>query len=368
MLAISTRWNALTQPDGAALFDELKALGFETIALSQPLTHEQVEQLKPLLRENPPCSIRDPVEGSRGTGPRATVIGRSRGTGPRATVTERSRGTNPRATVTERSRGTGPRATVKEPGSMRNRSRGTGPRATVKEGDPGHRATGSGVHLASLNADERNEAIRRTVRTMELAVELEVPIVVLQLGEVDTYDRTYLLRDLYDYGEREFEAFSEKVTEATEWRKRKQAKHRDAVLRSLDELNERALRMHLHIAVENRPRYYQMPNFDEIGLFFEEFYGSPMRYWHDVAHAALQECLGLCRAHTWLEAYAEHLIGVNLHDLQGLAAYHPPGTGDLDWDTVFAQVPENIVKVLEIQHGEAAAAQEAREFCQTYLS
>ena len=203
---------------------------------------------------------------------------------------------------------------------------------------------------------------------MELAVELEVPIVVLHLGEVDTYDRSYLLRDLYDYGEREFEAFSEKVTEATEWRKRKQAKHRDAVLRSLDELNERALRMHLYIAIENRPRYYQMPNFDEVGLFFEEFYGSPMRYWHDVAHAALQECLGLCRAHTWLEAYAEHLIGVNLHDLQGLEAYHPPGTGDLDWDEVFAQVPENVVKVLEIQHGEAAAAQEAREFCQTYLS
>ena len=68
---------------------------------------------------------------------------------------------------------------------------------------------------------------------MELAVELEVPIVVLHLGEVDTYDRSYLLEALYDYGEREFEAFSKKVTEATEWRKRKQAKHRDAVFRSL---------------------------------------------------------------------------------------------------------------------------------------
>ena len=340
MLAISTRWNALTQPDGAALFDELKALGFETIALSQHLTHEQVEQLKPLLRENPPCSIRDfypSPDLSRGS--LATVEG---------------------------SRGTGPRATVGEAVSVRNGSRGTGPRATV--GEPGHRATRSGVHLASLNTDERKEAIRRTVRTMELAVELEVSIIVLHLGEVDTYDRTYLLQALYDYGEREFEAFSEKVTEATEWRKRKQAKHRDAALQSLDELNERALRMHLHIAIENRPRYYQMPNFDEVGLFFEEFHGSPMRYWHDVAHAALQECLGLCRAHTWLEAYAEHLIGVNLHDLQGLEAYHPPGTGDLGWDEVFAQVPADVVKVLEIQHGEAAAVQEAREFCQTYLS
>ena len=344
MLAISTRWNASTQPDGAALFDELKGLGFETIALSQHLTHEQVEQLKPLLREKPPCAIHNFCPSPS----------RPRGTGPRATVGEPG-------PMPNRPRGTGPRATVGEPGLMQNSPRGTEPQ-------PSHRATGSGVHLASLNTDERKEAIRRTVQTMELALELEVPIVVLHLGEVDTYDRTYLLQNLYDYGEREFEAFSEKVTEATEWRKRKQAKHRDAVLRSLDELNERALRMHLHIAIENRPRYYQMPNFDEVGLFFEEFYGSPMRYWHDVAHAALQESLGLCRAHTWLEAYAQHLIGVNLHDLQALEPYHPPGTGELDWDEVFPQVPADVIKVLEIQHGEAAAVQESRELCQTYLS
>ena len=305
MLAISTLWNALKQPDGAAMFDELKALGFETLELSCHLTHEQVEQLKPRLRENPPCSIHNFC-----------------------------------------------------PAPMPNRARQSG--QALVETEP--------VHLASLNLDERKEAVRRTVQTMELAVELEVPIVVLHLGEVDTYDRTYLLTELYDYGEREFEAFSKKVSEATEWRKRKEAKHRDAVLRSLDELNERALRMHLYIAIENRPRYYQIPNFDEVGLFFEEFYGSPMRYWHDVAHAALQECLGLCRAASWLEAYAEHLIGVNLHDLQGLAAYHPPGSGDLDWDEVFAQLPHGVVKVLEVQHGEAAALQEARELCQTYLS
>lgn len=308
MLAISTLWNALKQPDGAALFDELKALGFETIELSQHLAHEQVEQLKPLLREKPPCSIHNFC----------------------------------------------PSPNLSQPSTQGNRA-------------PGSRRNEL-VHLASLNTDERKEAIRRTVRTMELAVELEVPIVVLHLGEVDTYDRSYLLEALYDYGEREFEAFSKKVTEATEWRKRKQAKHRDAVFRSLDELNERALRMHLHIAIENRPRYYQIPNFDEVGLFLQEFYGSPMRYWHDVAHAAMQECLGLCRAASWLEAYAAHLIGVNLHDLQGIEAYYLPGTGDLDWDEVFAQVPADVVKVLEIQHGEAQAVREAREFCQTYLS
>ena len=103
------------------------------------------------------------------------------------------------------------------------------------------------ILLSSLDKDERKEAIRRTVQTMELAIEMEISTVILRLGKVDTYDRSYLMKDLYDYGEREFEAFSEKVTEATEWRKRKESKHHDAVLRSLDELNEYALKMDICI-------------------------------------------------------------------------------------------------------------------------
>lgn len=297
MLAISTMWNALKQPDGAALFDELKTLGFEKLELSRHLTSDQVEQLKPYLHENPPCSIHN--------------------------------------------------------------------FCPILPGTSQSEAEQDKILLSSLNADERKEAVRRTIQTMELAIELETPIVVLHLGEVDTYDRSYLMVDLYNYGEREFEAFDQKVTEATEWRKRKAEKHRDAVLRSLDALNERALRMELCIAIENRPHYYQIPNFDEVGLFFEEFYGSPMRYWHDIGHAARQEKLGMCWADKWLEAYGEHLVGVNLHDLQGLEAYHPPGTGDLEWDEVFVQLPADILKVLEIRPCETEPVMEARDFCES---
>ena len=290
-------WNALKQSDGAALFDELKDLGFEKLELSRHLTLDQVAQLKPYLHVNPPCSIHNFCPILPGTS------------------------------------------------------------QTNAEQDK--------VLLSSLNADERKEAVRRTIQTMELAVELETPIVVLHLGEVDTYDRSYLMVDLYNYGEREFEAFHQKVTEATEWRKRKEEKHRDAVLRSLDELNERALRMELCIAIENRPHYYQIPNFDEVELFFEEFYGSPMRYWHDIGHAARQEKLGVCWANKWLEQYEEYLVGVNLHDLQGLKAYHPPGIGDLAWDDIFAKMPADVLKVLEIRPCEAAPVIEARELCES---
>ena len=293
MIAISTMWNALRQPDGAALLDELKELGFDAIELSRHLTREQIEQIKPHLANTQICSIHNfcPVLH----------------------------------------------------GSLQSEA----------ENDP--------IHLASLDADTRNEAVKQTIRTMELAVEIEVPIVVLHLGKVDTYDRSYLMYDFYEYGEREFEAFGAKVVEATEWRKRKEAKHQDAVLFSLDTLNETALRMDVYLAIENRPRYHQIPNFDEVGLFLETFKGSNMRYWHDVGHAMLQERVGLCWSQRWLEAYAENLIGVNVHDLKDLEAYHPPGSGDLDFKEILSEIPPETPTVLEVRDAPPEQLVEVRE-------
>jgi sugar phosphate isomerase/epimerase len=286
-------WNALRQPDGAALLDELKELGFDAIELSRHLTREQIEQIKPHLANTQICSIHNfcPVLH----------------------------------------------------GSLQSEA----------ENDP--------IHLASLDADTRNEAVKQTIRTMELAVEIEVPIVVLHLGKVDTYDRSYLMYDFYEYGEREFEAFGAKVVEATEWRKRKEAKHQDAVLFSLDTLNETALRMDVYLAIENRPRYHQIPNFDEVGLFLETFKGSNMRYWHDVGHAMLQERVGLCWSQRWLETYAENLIGVNLHDLKDLEAYHPPGSGDLDFKEILSEIPPDTPTVLEVRDAPPEQLVEVRE-------
>lgn len=302
MLAISTMWNALKQPDGAALIDELNDLGFRQIALSRHLTIEQVEQLKPSFREIgqlPPCCIQNfcPIL----------------------------------------------------PG--------------IAQTD----ADTDVILLSSLDKDERKEAIRRTTQTMQLAVEMEIPNVILRLGKVDTYDRSFLMTDLYDYGEREFEAFSKKVAEATEWRKRKESKHQDAVLRSLDELNEIALKMELCIAIENPPYYYQIPNYDELGLFFDKFYGSPMRYWHNVGHAAFQEKLGLCWVDELLDTYGEHLIGVSFHDLQDLEMYHPPGTGDLEWNEICPKLNPELINVIDIRHGDDEEVLQARELCDSIV-
>jgi hypothetical protein len=75
----------------------------------------------------------------------------------------------------------------------------------------------------------------------------------------------------------------------------------------------------------------------------------------------LQERVGLCWSHRWLEAYTENLIGVNLHDLKDLEAYHPPGSGDLDFVEILAQIPQDTLTVLEVRDAPAEQLVEVRE-------
>jgi len=220
--------------------------------------------------------------------------------------------------------------------------------------------------LSSPFKDEREEAVKHTIKTIELAVDLEEvgawaqgqqPVVVLHLGYVDVRDESKKLFDLYEWGEREFEAFSKIVTEICGKRERKQQKYQDATMFSLDELNERAFQLGVLLALENRPRYRQIPDFYELELFFSEFEGGNLGYWHDVSHAALQEAVGILKPargeasvqEKLIKAYSEQLIGIELNDLNELEEYLSPGTGELDFKEILQHVPADAIKVMEVK-------------------
>ena len=206
--------------------------------------------------------------------------------------------------------------------------------------------------LSSPYKDEREEAVKHTISTIELAADLEAPVVVLHLGYVDVKDESEKLFDFYEWGEREFEAFGKLVTELRGKRERKQPKHQDAVQFSLDKLNKRAMDLDILLALENRPRYHQMPDFYELEMFFAEFDGGNLCYWHDTGHAAIQEKVGILKQEQLLKAYSEQLIGIELHDVKELDEYLPPGTGELDFKEILEYVSGEAVKVLEIQKAE----------------
>lgn len=210
--------------------------------------------------------------------------------------------------------------------------------------------------LSSIYEDDRIKACELTKRTMEFAADLGVSVVILHLGEVELKDafdqrgeQTHRLIELYREGEREFETFRRMYSDFRYRRELKQDKHRDAVLFSLDELNKYAIKLDVLLAIENSKRYHQIPDLDELEIFFDEFEGGNLRYWHDVGHAFFQESLGICRQDELLERYSENLIGVELHDVKELEEYLPPGEGEIDFKDIFENMPEDVLKILEVK-------------------
>ena len=226
--------------------------------------------------------------------------------------------------------------------------------------------------LSSPFKDEREEAVKHTLKTIELAVDLEEvdawaggnqPVVILHLGYVNVRDESNRLFDLYEYGEREFEVFSKLVTEIRGKRELKQQKYQDAVMFSLDELNERAFQLGVLLALENRQRYHHIPDFYELEFFFSEFEGGNLRYWHDVAHAALQESVGILKQENLLKTYSEQLIGIELHDIKELEEYLAPGTGELDFEEILQYVPTDAIRVMEVKEAADEEIAEGQKVC-----
>ena len=87
-------------------------------------------------------------------------------------------------------------------------------------------------------------------------------------------------------------------------------------------------------------------------LFFAEFEGGNLRYWHDTGHAAIQEKVGIFKQEQSLKTYSEQLLGIELHDVKDLDEYLATGIGELDFKEILRDVPGEVVKVLEIQKSE----------------
>ena len=202
--------------------------------------------------------------------------------------------------------------------------------------------------LSSTDRDERSEAVKYTIRSIEHAAELESGAVILHLGRVDMSNPIEGFRELYASGKIEQDEGLEFLNEQREIRKNKYQKNLDAVLFSLDKLTHEAEREGIFLGVENRYHFHEIPDFDEIGIILRSFEGGRIGYWHDVGHAAIQEKLGICRQTELLEAYSERMIGIHLHDASGLDDHFAPGQGEINFEAIRPFVKPNLVKILEV--------------------
>ena len=225
----------------------------------------------------------------------------------------------------------------------------------IPEGIPKNEASGDLFMLSSPDEDERKTAVKNTIKTIQHAVDLNAMIVVLHLGqvemdgEIETIEK-FKQKNLID--SKEYHDFlNKKLNE----REQKSGKYFNAILKSLDELNERACKLGILLGAENRYRYTQIPFSTEFDTIFQEFSGGNIRYWHDVGHAEIFHRLNIQdHVNDFLLPYKEHLAGFHIHDIKGIADHNAPGQGDFDFSILKPFMEDYMIKILEIHPHESA--------------
>ncbi len=221
---------------------------------------------------------------------------------------------------------------------------------------PRGRGGGNLFDLASTDREERREAVSWTTRTLEHAVEVEAPVVVLHCGEVVMDPELDKIFSLVEEKGREDPEYRKFLEEKLDERKRKRDRHLDALLGSLDRLARRAERLGVALALENRAHYHELPDPDECRRVLRELEGAPLGYWHDVGHAHLHALVGVCGFFDPYERLKDACLGVHVHDARGRNDHLPPGEGEIDLAAVVEAIRRDIPWVVELKPGTREAA------------
>jgi sugar phosphate isomerase/epimerase len=206
--------------------------------------------------------------------------------------------------------------------------------------------------FTSLDARERENALRHTMKTLETAARLKAHLVVLHMGCIDMKDYTDRLLDMLENGERETSKYQKLCAEAEYKREQKKERHMQVAGEMLRRILEVAHRYGLKLGIENREALEEIPFESEFGLFLREFDDPLVCYWHDCGHAQIKENLGFIQHAMHLESLADRLAGFHIHDVQFPGRDHcPPGAGMIDFGALKPFVRPDHIKVFELNPG-----------------
>jgi sugar phosphate isomerase/epimerase len=199
---------------------------------------------------------------------------------------------------------------------------------------------------------QRELAERYTLKTIELAVRLGAPLVVLHSGSIEMKNYTDKLLEMAGRGERETDRYRALCAELDEKREAKKVKYLERTLDSLRRLLPEAEARGIRLGIENRQALEELPIDSDFPFLFRELPSPNLVYWHDTGHAQIKDNLGFIHHPMQLESLRDRLAGFHLHDVQFPGKDHcAPGTGTIDWAALKPSVKPEHVKVFEFGPG-----------------
>jgi sugar phosphate isomerase/epimerase len=223
--------------------------------------------------------------------------------------------------------------------------------------------------LSNQDDEERQRAIRYTLKTIKHAAELGAAAVVLHCGLVEMNHEMQALYQYVNLNRLESKEAQIFIHNKLKERARRKPGHMDSLLTSLDRLVSVAEKQGVLLGLENRYHYHELPGLDDFEVIFDKFRGAPIGYWHDTGHAHANESLGIIPRGSLLQAYATRLIGIHLHDAVGLDDHIPPGSGEIDFTALKPFLKTDTIKVFELKPGiPASEVSEGIRFIREKLS
>lgn len=211
---------------------------------------------------------------------------------------------------------------------------------------------------SSSNEQERKLWQRYSLQTLDFAVQVGAPRVVMHSGSVhhffaspEAWLEKWVARSGLEAQElSENKAFCKRRDRALKRIRRRAPAWLERVQASYVELFDAVRERGLILGIENREGLEELPLDADFAAFFGALgEGAPVGYWHDTGHAQMKQQFGLLDHAAHLEAMASRLVGFHLHDVSAEGKDHRrPGTGIVDFQMLARHLrPEHTV-VLEL--------------------
>jgi sugar phosphate isomerase/epimerase len=194
--------------------------------------------------------------------------------------------------------------------------------------------------LSSPDQRERERALRLTFQTIDFAVRLNAPNIVLHMGRTPIEDYTERLVKMAEVGMIHSRDYVKKKLEGIRKRQGSAEGHFKRAKESLERIAEYAGERGINLGVESRHSFEEIPSEREMLEVMNEFLVPHVGYWHDFGHVQVKHNLGFLDHVEWMAAIAPRLLGCHLHDTQWPGRDHmAPFSGDVPYDELIPLMP-----------------------------
>ena len=212
------------------------------------------------------------------------------------------------------------------------------------------RASPDCLQFSSHREQERDRAVKQTFLTIDFAVRLGAPLVVLHCGRVYMEPITARLAEMAGTGRHLTKEYARAKVRAVARREAFAEKFLARVKDCLARIADYAASKGVRLGLEGRQAYEEIPTPRECVQLLDELKSPALGYWHDIGHIQIQENLGFVDHAEWLTKISPRLLACHLHDVSWPALDHraPFTGGSVDYDRLVPLMPKDCLFVWEM--------------------